>query len=104
MCRKREGRSKDRRQRKPSSQFQVFLEALGSRRHPWVLKLHFLFLLKLTWVCFCYFQPKRTNQHSFLECGQHSPEQNLTASTKQGGAGDLRREGSWLPMSSGWDR
>lgn len=103
-CRDGEGRSKDRRQRKPRSQLQIFWEPLGARRHPWTLKLHFLFLLKLTWVCFCYFQPKRTNQHSLLERGRHGPAPNLTASPKQDGAGDPMSEGSWLSRSAGRKR
>lgn len=93
------------RQRQEAEEAQVpapgLREPLGSRRHPWILKLHFLFLFKLTWMCFCYFQPKRINQHSFLECGSHWPEPNLTARTKLGGARDPMCEGSWPSRSSG---
>lgn len=90
MGRPGEGRSRDRRQRKPSSQFQILSETFGFYEISYPNTISFSYLS--SHLCFCYFQPKRPNKYSFLECGNHLPEQDLVASTKQGGAVDLARE------------
>lgn len=77
-CAGRENKeAKTRRPESPVPGSESSWKTLGFMIYLWILKLYFHFLLKLTWVCFYYFQPERPNQCNFLECRKHVPEQNL---------------------------